>query len=87
MKIDCGNLGTPGNFEIYCRNVTGVIRDGRQLTPADGYTYDPARHLLRVSFAGPTNIRLPGARSLFDPLPPAPNAGVSSAQKTAYGAE
>jgi alpha-glucosidase (family GH31 glycosyl hydrolase) len=65
LKIEFGDLGAPGTIEVYCKEVTGVTRNGVQLKPGSDYQYDPPSHKLTISFQGASKIAITGAGSLF----------------------
>ncbi len=59
-----GDLGAPGTVEIYWRNPTRVLRDGKPMARRD-YSYSAAANRLTVRFTGPTKIQIEGGSSLF----------------------
>jgi alpha-D-xyloside xylohydrolase len=65
LQIEFGDLGAPGAIEVYCKEVTGVTRNGVQLKPGSDYQYDPPSHKLTISFQGASKIAITGAGSLF----------------------
>ena len=65
LKIDFGDLGAPGVVEVYCRQPTGVTRNGVKLRAGTDYDYDEPANKLTVSFQGASTISIAGAGSLF----------------------
>ena len=65
LKIEFGELGAPGTIEVYCKEVTGVTRNGVKLRAGTDYHYDQASHKLTISFQGASKIAIAGAGSLF----------------------
>src|SRR5262249_55540668 len=65
IEVRCGDLGHPGDFEIYCRRPGSVTRNGKALEPSRDFVYEASRSLLRVPFAGETRLRIDGAMSVF----------------------
>ncbi|HEX3351379.1 MAG TPA: TIM-barrel domain-containing protein [Terriglobales bacterium] len=65
LKIEFGDLGTPGTVEVYCQKVKAVTRNGVRLREGADYGYDRQANKLTVSFQGATVIALDGAQSLF----------------------
>jgi alpha-glucosidase (family GH31 glycosyl hydrolase) len=65
LKIEFGDLGAPGTIEVYCKEVTGVTRNGVKLKPGSDYQYNPPSHKLTISFQGASKIAVAGAGSLF----------------------
>jgi alpha-D-xyloside xylohydrolase len=66
VTIHFGDLGTDGTLHVYCKKVRGVVKDGRTLQEGSDYKYDPQGKELTVPFAGPTNLTVKGATSVFD---------------------
>jgi hypothetical protein len=65
LKIEFGDLGASGTIEVYCKEVTGVTRNGVKPRAGTDYQYDPPSHKLTVSFQGARKIAIAGAGSLF----------------------
>ena len=65
LKIEFGDLGAPGTVEVYCKEVTGVTRNGVKLRAGTDYHYDQPSHKLTISFQGASKIAIAGAGSLF----------------------
>jgi alpha-glucosidase (family GH31 glycosyl hydrolase) len=67
IRIQFGDLGAAGFLEIYCRNATGVTRNGESLHSGAGYSYDEKAKKLTVPFSGATTVIVSGATDLFAP--------------------
>jgi len=65
LKIEFGDLGTPGTIEVYCRKVTAVTLNGVKLHEGSEYRYEQQASRLTVSFQGASKIVIDGAASLF----------------------
>jgi hypothetical protein len=65
LVVSSEDLGANGEFEIYCRNLNSVRRNGQVLVEGKDYQYESATGMLRVSFQGRTGLELPGAESIF----------------------
>ncbi len=65
IVIKFGDLGVNGTLEVYCRNLTGVTRNGVTLREGVDYSYNARGQKLNVSFTGATTLALKGARGLF----------------------
>lgn len=61
------DLGVPGEFEIYCRGLRGVSRNGSVLHRGTDYRYDEKQYKLTMPFSGASTIVIEGASSLFLP--------------------
>jgi len=72
LAIQFGNLGFPGNLQIYLRSLGSqagtVASNGVALVAGTGYTYNTTSHLLQVPFNGPMTLVVSNAGSLFSPL-------------------
>jgi alpha-D-xyloside xylohydrolase len=67
IAIQFSDLGVSGTLEVYCRNTTGVTRNGVTLRAGIDYAYDPEGQKLSVPFTGATTLVIRGATSLFGP--------------------
>ena len=65
LRIEFGDLGTPGTIEVYCRNVKAVTRNGVKLHEGSEYRYDQQANRLTVNFQGASKIVIVGGTSLF----------------------
>jgi hypothetical protein len=65
IEVTLGDLGAPGTVEVYWRNPTRVVRDGKPLRARTDYTYDPAARKLTLGFTGATKFQLEGGASVF----------------------
>ncbi len=67
IVVRFGDLGVNGTVEIYCRNLTGVTRNGEILRAGAGYNYDEKAKKLTVPFSGATVVTASGAVGPFEP--------------------
>jgi alpha-D-xyloside xylohydrolase len=65
MKIEFGDLETPGMVEVYCKNVKGVSLNGVKLREGVDYRFDQQVNRLTIPFNGASKIAVEGAESLF----------------------
>ena len=65
ITVAVGDLGAPGELEIYCRGVRGVQRDGAALREGTDYHYDAANDKLAIPFQKASSVTILGAMSLF----------------------
>ncbi|HZQ90678.1 MAG TPA: TIM-barrel domain-containing protein [Terriglobales bacterium] len=65
IEVSLPELGAPGVLEVYWKNPTRVLRDGKPLRAKRDYTYDAAAHKLNVPFTGATRVQIEGGSSLF----------------------
>src|SRR5215471_14917209 len=65
IEIKLDDLGMPGTFEVYCRNIQGVTRNGVTLREGVDFSYDAQRHKLTASFTGKATLTIRGASGLF----------------------
>jgi alpha-glucosidase (family GH31 glycosyl hydrolase) len=66
LTVRYGDLGVPGEVEIYVKGHGAVRRNGARLA-AKGLRRDPATGALVIPFRGPTEITVDGITSLFQP--------------------
>jgi alpha-D-xyloside xylohydrolase len=65
LKIEFGDLGTPGTVEVYCQKVRGVTLNRVKLREGADYRYDQQASKLTIPFQGASKIAVDGAGSLF----------------------
>jgi alpha-D-xyloside xylohydrolase len=65
LAFDFGDLGTPGELQVYCGKVSGVSRNGARLKAGVGYQYDAQSGKLTVPFEAAAKFAIQGAASIF----------------------